>query len=34
MVMQAVIGSALSKKGASHLKAVLKKLREDGDGGA
>lgn len=30
--MQAVIGSALSKKGASHLKAVLKKLRET-DGG-
>jgi len=26
--MQAVIGAALSKKGASHLKATLKKLRE------
>lgn len=33
MVMQAVIGSALSKKGASNLKNVLKKLR-DSDGGA
>lgn len=32
MVMQAVIGSALSKKGAAHLKATLKRLR-DKDGG-
>lgn len=28
IVMQAVIGSALSKKGATHLKDVLKKLRK------
>jgi hypothetical protein len=33
MVMQAVIGSVLSKKGGAHLKDVLKKLRES-DGGA
>jgi hypothetical protein len=32
VVMQAVIGSALSKKGASHLKSVLKKLRDSHGG--
>lgn len=32
MIMQAVVGSVLSKKGASHLKTVLKELREK-DGG-
>jgi hypothetical protein len=32
-VMQGVVGSVLSKKGAKHLKDTLKKLR-DSDGGA
>jgi hypothetical protein len=32
-VMQGVIGSVLSKKGAKHLKDTLKRLRES-DGGA
>lgn len=34
LVMQAVIGSALSKKGAAHLKALLKKLKDRAYGGA
>lgn len=34
VVMQAVIGAALSKKGARHLKALLKKLRDSDGSGA
>lgn len=34
LVMQSVIGSALSKKGQKHFKDTLKRLKEGGDGGA
>lgn len=32
-MMQAVVGSVLSKKGQKHFRDTLKRLKEDGDGG-
>jgi hypothetical protein len=34
LLMQATIGSVLSKKGQAEFKRTLKRLRESGDGGA
>lgn len=33
LLMQSVIGSALSKEGQAHLRDTLKRLKEGGDAG-